>query len=729
MKSKSLQTLFRGVAASTAFVVMVIAVSLSSTGCGDGTVPESDEEVLSDNANLSSLVAAPTNLNEAFAQNLQSYSMTVGNDTGSVTLTPTSANASATISVAGSSTVSGAASVVSLNALPELVTNILIIVTAEDGETQKTYTVEVTRSDLSDDASLSALTISSGNFVPSFSPEILDYQVVVSFDVSSVTITPFASQADATIMIDGIVNASGTASPAINLAEGENPIAIGVVAENGASTNNYSITVVRQSAVQFGLQGYIKSSNTTAQDAFGFAVALDGDTLVVGAPNEDSNATGVNGNQNDDTLTDSGAVYVFTRDTLGVWTQQAYLKASNSGALDKFGSSVSIDNDKLVVGAPNERSIAIGIDGDQADNSATDAGAVYVFVRNGTVWTQSDYIKASNTGAGDLFGTDVAILRETLVVSAIGEASNAQNIVSADQTDNSMQNSGAVYIFNRADFTTWSQHSYVKAPNTDIDDEFGFAIALGIDTLVVGAPGEASNMVGVNGIDTDNSAANSGAAYIFYRDINTDVWSVDSYFKASNSGAGDRFGESVDVEGQLLAVGAPLEDGIEGGEGVPIDDSGSIYTFKRNGGDLIWSQEAQIKAFIAEGGDQYGSSVKLSADLMIVGAPLEDSSSSEIDVGLDDNNAVDSGAVYTYTRNDLGGWNEHAFVKASNTDAGDHFGAAVTLSDDTMVIGAAEDDSIATGIDGDAFDNTATNSGATFVFNGLPITVEEPAKK
>jgi hypothetical protein len=144
---------------------------------------------------------------------------------------------------------------------------------------------------------------------------------------------------------------------------------------------------------------YIKASNTGDSDGFGSAVAIDGDTLVVGAQYEDSDASGINGADNN-ALTQAGAVYVFARSGDG-WAQQAYLKASNPGFNDGFGSAVAIVGNTLAVGAPREASAAVGIGGDESNNQASGAGAVYVFVRQGTTWTQQAYIKASNTGAND----------------------------------------------------------------------------------------------------------------------------------------------------------------------------------------------------------------------------------------------------------------------------------------------------------------------------------------
>ncbi|MBU6482923.1 MAG: FG-GAP repeat protein, partial [Nitrospirae bacterium] len=197
----------------------------------------------------------------------------------------------------------------------------------------------------------------------------------------------------------------------------------------------------------FAQEAYLKASNTDANDDFGYDVALSGDTLVVGARQESSSASGVNGNQADNGAPSAGAVYVFTR-TAGVWTQQAYLKASNTDAGDGFGYSVALAGDTLVVGAPFEASNAMGVNGNQADNSAPNSGAVYVFTRTAGVWTQQAYLKASNTDAGDEFGISIALAGDSLAVAGLFEASNATG-VNGNQADNSAPNSGAVYVFTR----------------------------------------------------------------------------------------------------------------------------------------------------------------------------------------------------------------------------------------------------------------------------------------
>jgi hypothetical protein len=227
----------------------------------------------------------------------------------------------------------------------------------------------------------------------------------------------------------------------------------------------------------------------------------------------------VNGDQTSNSATISGAAYVFVRNGT-TWTQQAYLKASNTHAGDYFGNSVAVSGDTVVVGAGGEGSSARGVNGDQTSNSATISGAAYVFVRNGTTWTQQAYFKASNTDAGDGFGVSVAVSGDTVVVGAYAEDSSARG-VNGDQSNNIATDSGAAYVFVRIG-TNWTQQAYLKASNTGgvvswggNGDNFGNSVAVSGGTVVVGAYAEDSSARGVNGNQNNNSARDSGAAYVF----------------------------------------------------------------------------------------------------------------------------------------------------------------------------------------------------------------------
>lgn len=461
-------------------------------------------------------------------------------------------------------------------------------------------------------------------------------------------------------------------------------------------------------------QAYLKPSNTNAFDHFGAAVAMSGDTVVVGADQEDSNATGVNGNQADNSAGGSGAAYVFVR-TGATWSQQAYLKASNTGALDDFASSVSISGDTIVVGARREDSNATGVNGNQSNNSAESAGAAYVFTRSNGVWTQQAYLKASNSEYGDLFGEGVAVLGDTIVVGAIGESSNATGI-NGSQSNNSIAASGAAYVFVRSG-GVWSQQAYVKASNPGEIDSFGQSIALSGETMVIAAPIESSNATGVNGNQNNDLSEYSGAAYVFVRSGAN--WSQQAYLKASNTGSGDQFGGSVAIEGDTIVVGARVENssstGVNGGQGssAAYFGAGAAYVFVRNAG--TWSQQAYLKASNTGQTDNFGHGVAIAGDTIVVSAPQEDSNASGMNGDQSNNSALDAGAAYVFARS-AGVWTQQAYLKGSNTAQADHFGMSVAMSGNTIVIGADEEDSNATGVNGAQADNSMSMAGAAYVF-------------
>jgi len=472
--------------------------------------------------------------------------------------------------------------------------------------------------------------------------------------------------------------------------------------------------------------GYFKASNTGDTHRFGWALALsaDGTTMAIGAIGDASGAPGVNGNQLDTSAPSAGAVHVFSR-VGGVWAQQAYLKASSPEPQDNFGYTLALnaDGSTLVATAFGEDSSATGVDGNQSDNAAANAGAVYVFARSAGTWSQQAYLKASNTGASDRFGTALAVSTDgsTLAVGASGEASNATGM-NGDQLNNLAGGSGAVYIFTRS-AATWSQQAYIKASNTEINDAFGLAVALSSDgtILAVGAGGEDSSATGIGGDQLNNLASTSGAAYIFAQTAG--VWSQQAYIKASNTENGDQFGEAIalSADGSTLVVGASREDSASTSINANQTDnsalnSGAVYVFVRNAG--VWTQQAYLKSSNAEANDVFGLQVAVNTDgsTVAVAAFGEDSNATGINGGQTDN-STPSGAVYVFSRS-AAVWTQQAYVKASNGEASDLFGNAIALSADgaTLAIPASAEDSSSTGIGGNQLDNSVANSGAVYLF-------------
>lgn len=486
--------------------------------------------------------------------------------------------------------------------------------------------------------------------------------------------------------------------------------------EINANQSMIDASVYRPSAIQsptLAHQAYLKASNTDSGDSFGYSVAISGDTAVVGAPFENSSAGGVDGNQSDNSTGDAGAAYVFVRSG-NTWIQQAYLKSSNPWWDDWFGSSVAVSGDTIVIGAQFEDSNAIGVDGNQNNDSATNSGAAYVFVRSGETWTQQAYLKASNTGAGDQFGIDVAVSGDTIGVGAFQEDSNATE-VNGNQSDKSAIDSGAVYIFVRSG-ATWTQQAYLKATNTEADDWFGWSVGVSGDTVVVGAEQEDSNATGVGGNQGDNSASNSGAAYVFGR--SGVAWSQQAYLKASNTAFAANFGYSVAISEDTVIVGAINESSSATGVNAnpftsALQAAGAAYVFAKSG--IAWAQQAYLKASNTGEGDNFGRSVDVSGDTAVVGAYAEDSNAIGVGGNQSDNSANGAGAAYIFNRSGAM-WSQHSYLKASNTEALDFFGRSVGVSGGSVAVGAFREASNATGVNGDQSNNSAIASGAVYVY-------------
>ncbi|GEP41609.1 choice-of-anchor D domain-containing protein [Brevifollis gellanilyticus] len=483
-----------------------------------------------------------------------------------------------------------------------------------------------------------------------------------------------------------------------------------------------TVTDVNEAALAIAQKAFFKGSNTEAGDWFGGSVSVSGDTVVVGAKLEDSSSAGVNSTP-DEGATAAGAAYVFVRAD-GVWTQQAYLKASNPGVHDWFGASVAISGNTIIIGAPDERSSSTGVNSLPNDN-APGAGAAYIFARQDGIWTQQAYLKASNSGTTDRFGSDVAISGDSVIVGAYGEDSSTSGVNSAP--NEGAASSGAAYIFTRSG-GTWIQEAYLKASFPRTNDFAGSSVAISGDTAVMGVPYDDSDATGVNGVAMYASEGDSGAVYVFKRGT-SGTWSQEAYIKASNRESVDGFGSSVAMSGSTLIVGAPNEgSSTKGVNSTPNDNTpgaGAAYIFTRQAG--LWSQQAYLKASNTGYDDKFGR-VAVSGDTAVVGAGGEDN----INIGVNGfenyEGAANSGAAYIFKRTGTT-WAQQAYVKSHNTGAGDYFGGAetqpvgsVAVSGEHVLIGAQSEDSSTTSINGMP-DELAADAGAAYAYN-TPLSLE-----
>ena len=435
--------------------------------------------------------------------------------------------------------------------------------------------------------------------------------------------------------------------------EDSNTHGIGGDQANNGATDSGAVYVYRRVEGAWMLEAYLKASNAEAGDRFGTSVSIasNGSTLIVGADGEDSNAVGIDGDETNNSASDSGAVYVFSRTTGVGWSQRAYVKASNTHASLSFGSHVGLgtSGDEFVVGATGDSSNATGLDGNQSDTSAPNSGAAYMFQLNTGHWSQEIYLKASNTEAGDMFGSSVAIagagVEFTVVVGAVGEASNAIGF-NGDQVNNAAPNSGAVYIFKRAVF--WNQEAYLKATNTESGDRFGANVAINLfgNSIAVQASAEDGGGFGINGDQASNTGTDSGAVYTYTR-VDPSIrmpdpsWVANAYFKSPNAVSSFGCSLSLAQSGQLLVVGS-ANDNTSGSQ------SGAVSMFEFSTAASAWAHIGSVHASNADANDGFGTNVSMNtnANVFVFGAVGEDSNA--IGIGGDQSNNAASGAGATY---------------------------------------------------------------------------------
>ena len=369
----------------------------------------------------------------------------------------------------------------------------------------------------------------------------------------------------------------------------------------------------------------LTASDGAGNDQFGNSVSISGNTVVVGASDDDSQ---------------KGSAYVFVKPS-GGWsnmTQTAKLTASDGAEGDEFGYSVSVSGDTVVVGA----------DGDDDDGDWS--GSAYVFVKPGGGWsnmTQTAKLTASDGAEGDYFGGSVSISGETVVVGANGDTS------------------GSAYVFVKpgADWADMTQTAKLTASDGAASDYFGYSVSISGDTVVVGA---------------HYADSQKGSAYVFVKPgADWADMTQTAKLTASDGVANDYFGYSVSISGDTVVVGAPFDDDNGG-------YSGSAYVFvKPSGGWSNMTQTAKLTASDGAEGDYFGVSVSISGDTVVVGAE-----------GDDDNGGY-SGSAYVFVK-PSGGWSnmtQTAKLTASDGAALDDFGYSVSISGDTVVVGAEGDDS------------------------------------
>jgi hypothetical protein len=369
-------------------------------------------------------------------------------------------------------------------------------------------------------------------------------------------------------------------------------------------------------------QAELIASDAAINDRFGWAVAVSGDTAVIGAPNK---TIGTN--------TSQGAAYVFVRNG-GAWSQQAELTASDGATNDSFGDSVAVSGDTVVVGA-DFKNIGTNPNG----------GAAYIFTRTGTAWSQQAELTAQDATGDDHFGFSVAISGETAVIGAPNKA-----------TVQPFQGAAYVYVWSG---TSWGLQTELTSGHTTVSDEqFGISVSISGDTAVVGAYLQR----------IPATSTSPGAAYAFVRSGTT--WSEQAELTAPDGLTGDNFGRSVSVSGDSVLIGAPAKPvGTNPNQGV-------AYVLVRTG--TSWSVQNELTASDGVAYDAFGFSVSLSGDAGVMGSPYK---------GFTNPNSPFQGAAYGFTRSGTL-WSQQTELIGSDSDDYNEFGLSVSESGGTALIGA-----------------------------------------
>lgn len=433
----------------------------------------------------------------------------------------------------------------------------------------------------------------------------------------------------------------------------------------------------------------------SSSEKFGFGVAMSGSTVVIGAPFNDTDASGGN------TLTDAGAVFVYT-ESAGTWTLQQKIVGEGTGgrvASDNFGTSVAISGDSIIVGAPLQDTDAAG------GSSLTAAGAAFVYKRSAGVWSFEQKIVGSGTNgrlANHKFGTTVAISSD---IVAIGAPSNPYDAAGA----NALSSAGIIFVFNRSG-SVWSMTDRLVGEGVNarmINDYVGsVGLTLMGEELAIGVPDQ--------DYDANGGDVITGTGAVFVKRRTAGVWSqsariVDqSKMMARALSAAAQFGNAVAIseDRMTIVIGCALDDFDVNGEN-EVNDAGAVYVYTFNAGVLSLQQKiigTGLNGRVAN--DNFGKSVDISGETLVVGAPGQDTNA------LGASAAAGAGAVFVYTRFN-GVWTLQQKIVGEGTNgrlSGDGMGFSVTIDGDTIATGVYSQDYDAAGA------GNVTNAGAVYVY-------------
>jgi hypothetical protein len=493
--------------------------------------------------------------------------------------------------------------------------------------------------------------------------DVFDYRLTVKLLCQHLTLQP-TLPVGAGAKLNGLpLPASGAWSTEL-LKLGPNALELSVTSASGIDTT-YKITVERAG----GQTSYIKASNPSAEDKFGYRIAIDGDTLIAAAPWEDGGGAGVDPADNND-LSGSGAAYVFRRQN-GTWLQEAYLKADAPRASAYFGGAVAISGDMVAVGETNiEPLFMTGL------NTTAASGSVYVYARTAGVWSFLKRLQASDTTSSDLFGFATLFDGDSLLVTAPNDSDGADA-------------SGAIYRYDRR---TLQELEKVKAGSPLESAGLGTGLAIDGNTLVAAAW-------------SDSSAENwGGSAYVFVRANGS--WVEQQRLQAPTPTAGGTFSEAIAISGDTIAIGeASRPDSLS-------MLNGSLHVFDRTG--TSWERTNTFTAPLPRGFDYFGSSIVLTPSYLAVGCNGDSSAARGLQGDMGGTGQPYSGALFLFARRGKE-YELSTYIKPFNTTTDYAFATEAALAGEMLVVGSPYEGTAGAGID-PAAEGARVGSGAIYIF-------------
>ncbi|MDB4089417.1 gliding motility-associated C-terminal domain-containing protein, partial [Flavobacteriales bacterium] len=433
---------------------------------------------------------------------------------------------------------------------------------------------------------------------------------------------------------------------------------------------NLSATFLSASQMQ-----KLVASDREGADQFGFTVSVSGNFAVVGSIFEDQDTAGAN------VKSKSGSAYIYELNSMGNWVQKQKIVASDRDVNDYFGCAVAISGNYIVVGAYSEDQNAIG------GSTKSGAGSAYIFERNGSgVWIQKQKIVASNRDNSDYFGFSVDVDRNTAIIGA--------RQTEFDSLGTTIYTTGSAYFFERNSGGVWIETQQIYSSDRRSGDGFGCSVSINENSAIIGAYTS-------DPIKASVKQSDAGSAYIFEKDTGG-TWVETANLVADDLDVSDRFGHSVSIDGNYAVVGARYEDHDTSNSNYLII-AGSAYVYSKDGTGN-WSQQQKIVASDRDGSDEFGFSVSISGNKILVGANKEDHDASG------GNSASGAGSAYLYELKTIGGWNQISKIVASDRQSSDLFASSVSLDGNTMIFGASGEDHDTSGL------NSMSDAGSAYIF-------------